>query len=228
MTPNLTLQDLPNFTDLVLLRPGTTLADLEAACGLVRGLGLHGITLPGSQIAAARHFLEDLDSKVAAVVGFPWGTTDADVKRYETEAAIDAGAHEIEAVPNLGWLKEGRDDATLRELRDLIEAADERPLRVILETTLLSTEQVLRLSALAREAGASGVQSSSGLGDTGIAHELLHQIRATIGPRLSIKASGGIRLRQTAHSLLEAGATRLGILNAQILALQDNPPPPVA
>ncbi|HVY70531.1 MAG TPA: 2-deoxyribose-5-phosphate aldolase, partial [Verrucomicrobiae bacterium] len=113
------INPLAPVTDLIFLKPGATRAELEAICAGARRAGIRAVCVAGSHVSLARHFLEDSEVKVIGTAGFPWGATDSDVKRYETEAAVDADAHEIEAVIHLGWLRDGDHAAIERELRDL-------------------------------------------------------------------------------------------------------------
>jgi deoxyribose-phosphate aldolase len=138
---------------------------------------------------------------------------ESDVKRYETEAAIDAGAHEIDAVLNISWLKDRRDSLLLRELLDIVEAADERPVKVIIETALLNDEQKVRACELIVEAGAQFVKTSTGFGSGGATIEDVKLLRENVGPKFGVKASGGIRNTVSALAMIEAGATRIGTSN---------------
>ena len=148
--------------------------------------------------------------KVATVVGFPLGAMDCDAKRFETEAAIDAGAQEIDVVLNIGKLKDGDDKFVLRELCDIVEAADERTVKVILETCLLTTAEKVRACLLVVESGAHFVKTSTGFGNGGATVEDVMLMRETGGPKFGVKASGGIRDTATALAMIEAGANRLG------------------
>ena len=134
----------------------------------------------------------------------------SDVKRFETEAAIDEGAQEIDVVLNLGRLKDGDDKYVLRELCDVVEAADERTVKVILETCLLTNEQKIRACRLAVESGAHFVKTSTGFSTGGAMVDDVKLMRETVGPKFGVKASGGIRDLKTALAMIEAGATRLG------------------
>jgi deoxyribose-phosphate aldolase len=147
---------------------------------------------------------------VASVVGFPLGAMSADAKRFETEAAVDDGAQEIDFVLNLGRLKDGADKYVLRELCDVVEAADERIVKVILETCLLTLEEKIRACQLAVESGAHFVKTSTGFSAGGATVDDVKLMRETVGPKFGVKASGGIRDTQTALAMIEAGATRLG------------------
>jgi len=143
------------------------------------------------------------------VVGFPFGAADADAKRYETEAAIDNGAQEINTVINLGWLKDGEDSAILRELRDIVEAADERPVGVILELPLLSPAEKARACQLIAESAAKSLIASAGFGSGEPSVEEIKALRELLGEKLGVTAAGIIDDPQSAQALIEAGATRL-------------------
>ena len=116
--------------------------------------GFHGVCVGGSRVELACSLLEDTEVKVTGLVGFPFGAGDSDAKRYETEVAIDHGAQEIETVLNVGRLKDGDHGYVLRELRDIAEAADQRPVKVILETSLLTLEEKNLACQLVLDSGA--------------------------------------------------------------------------
>src|SRR5512137_1954433 len=146
-----TPEDLARYIDHTLLKPETTAPQVERLCAEARQHHFFSVCVNGSRVELARHQLADTDVKVACVVGFPLGAMSADAKRFETEAAIDDGAQEIDVVLNPGRLKEGDDRYVLRELRDVIEAADERTVKVILETCLLTREEKVRACRLVLE-----------------------------------------------------------------------------
>jgi deoxyribose-phosphate aldolase len=135
-------------------------------------------------------------------------TTDA--KRLEVEAAIDDGAQELDVVLNIGRLKDGDDAYVLRELRDLVEVAEERTVKVILETSLLSRDEKIRACRLVVESGAHFVKTSTGFGSAGATTHDVQLLRECVGPGFGVKASGGIRDARIALGMIESGATRLG------------------
>jgi deoxyribose-phosphate aldolase len=137
----------------------------------------------------------------------------SDVKRFETETAIDDGAHEIDMVLNIAHLKAGDDRFVFREIVDVVEAADERTVKVILETCLLTDTEKVRACKLAVESGAHFVKTSTGFGTTGATIADVRLMRETVGPKFGVKASGGIRDAQTALAMIASGATRLGTSN---------------
>jgi len=206
----LTAAQLAAYIDHTLLKTDATVKDVEKLCAEARQHHFCGVCVNGSRVALARHFLEDTDVRVACVVGFPLGAMSSDAKRFETEGAVDEGAHEIDVVINVGLLKDGENDLILRELRDVVEAADERPVKVILETCLLTNDEKVRACGLVVESGARFVKTSTSFSSGGATTADVKLLRETVGPKFGVKASGGIRDAKTALAMIEAGATRLG------------------
>ena len=165
----------------------------------------------GSRVELARTLTEESNVQVVALIGFPFGASDSDAKRYEAEIAVDHGAHELDVVINLGRLKDGDTRYVLRELRDIVEAADERPVKAVLETHLLTREETILACKLALDSGAQFVATSTDFHSPAVTVETVKLLRETLGPEFGLKAAGGIRDVQTAQALLDAGATRLGI-----------------
>jgi deoxyribose-phosphate aldolase len=208
--PALTPAQLTAFIDHTLLKPDASAAQVEQLCAEAREHKFFSVCVNGSWVAAARHFLDGSDVKVASVVGFPLGTMSGDVKRFETEVAVDDGAHEIDVVLNVARLKAGEDRYVLRELADVVEAADERIVKVILETCLLTDAEKVRACQLVVESGAHFVKTSTGFSTAGATVADVKLMRETVGPKFGVKASGGVRDAQTALAMIAAGATRLG------------------
>jgi deoxyribose-phosphate aldolase len=209
-TTELSPAQLAAYIDHTVLKPDASPAQIEQLCAEAREHQFFSVCLNGSWVAAARHFLDGTDVKVAAVVGFPLGAMSSDVKRYETEVAIDDGAHEIDVVLNVARLKAGEDKYVLRELADVVEAADERTVKVILETCLLNDAEKVRACQLVVESGAQFVKTSTGFSTAGATVADVKLLRETVGPKFGVKASGGVRDAQTALAMIAAGATRLG------------------
>jgi deoxyribose-phosphate aldolase len=205
-TPNA----LARFIDHTLIRADATIRDIEKLCAEAREHNFHSVSVNGSWVIAACHFLEGSDVKTGCAVSIPLGAMSTDAKRFETEAAIDDGAQEIDVVLNVGRLKDGDDKYVLRELCDVVEAADEHTVKVILETCLLTDEQKIRACRMAVESGAHFVKTSTGFSTGGATVADVKLMRATVGPEFGVKASGGIRDVKTAMAMIEAGATRLG------------------
>ncbi len=208
---NLTPAQLAACIDHAQLKPETSQAQIEQLCAEAREYNFFSVCVNGCWVATAYHLLEDSDVKVTSVVGFPFGAMTSDVKRFEAETAIDDGAHEIDMVLNIARFKAGDDKFVLREIIDVVEAADERPVKVIIETCLLTDAEKIRACKLVVESGAQFVKTSTGFNPGGGATVAdVKLLRETVGPKFGVKASGGIRDTATALALIAAGATRLG------------------
>jgi deoxyribose-phosphate aldolase len=147
---------------------------------------------------------------VIAAIAFPLGAMDSDAKRYETEVAVDHGAHFIEAVANIGRAKDEDYAYIERELRDIVDAADERPVGLIIEAPLLGREELRALCGLAVECGLKSIVTSTGFDGCDAQVEDIRFIREIVGEQFGIKANGGIRDEASALAMIEAGATRVG------------------
>ena len=207
---NLTPAQLAAYIDHTLLKPDAAHDQIEKLCAEAREHSFFSVCVNGSWVMAARHLLEDTEVKVACVVGFPLGAMAGDVKRFETETAVDDGAHEIDVVLNIARLKAGEDKYVFREIVDVVEAAEERTVKVILETCLLTDEEKVRACKLVVDSGAHFVKTSTGFSTAGATIADVKLMRETVGPKFGVKASGGVRDAQTALAMIAAGATRLG------------------
>jgi deoxyribose-phosphate aldolase len=202
--------ELPGIVELSLARSDATAKEVEEVCRKARAHKLHGVCVSSSRIELAVSFLEDTELKVTAFIGSPSGANDGDVKRYETEVAIDYGAQEIEVALNIGRLKDGDRRYVLRELRDIAEAADERTVKVDLHPHLLTREETLLACGLVLDSGAHFVCASSG-DSPGLDYVKL--LREAVGDKFGVKAAGRLANAKSALALVEAGATRLGMLD---------------
>jgi deoxyribose-phosphate aldolase len=200
--------------DAAAWTPEATTAGIEALCAEAREHKFRAVGVNGSRIELAYARLEDSGVQVVGLIGFPLGAMDPDAKRYETEVAIDHGAHEIEVVLNHGWIRDGAHKPVLRELRDVVEAADERPVCAVIETTRLTREQISAACELIGESGAKAVSTGTDFWPDRHATEAdVKLLRENLGLDFAVKAAGNIRDARTALALLDAGATRLGTSN---------------
>jgi len=216
--------ELARCIDHTLLRADATGGEIERLCAEALQHRFHSVCVNGSRVELAYHRLEGSGIRVAAVVGFPLGAAESDVKTHETEAAIDAGATEIDVVLNLGRLKDGDDRFVLRELRDVVEAAQGQVVKVILETCCLDEAEKVRACRLVVESGAHCVKTSTGFGRSGATIEDVRLMRREVGPGFGVKAAGGIRDLSAALAMIEAGADRLGT-SAGVAIVQALHPP---
>ena len=209
--------ELARRIERMLVRPGAMRRDIEQLCAEARAEGSHCVCVNGSHVELACALLEDSEVKVTGLIAFPLGAADTDAKRYETEVAIDHGAQEIEMVLNIGRLKDGDHCYVLRELRDVAEAADERPVKVILETGLLTSDEVLRACEVALDSGVHCVCTGTGLRAVATIEDV-RSLRAAVGEKFGVKASGPIDA-QAALALWDAGASRIGTVEgAKVLS----------
>lgn len=155
--------------------------------------------------------LKGSDVKVCTVVGFPLGMSETRVKAFETKAAIEDGATEVDMVINVGALKDKKYDYVRNDIKTLKEVCGKDVvLKVIIETCLLTDEEKIRACELSKEAGADFVKTSTGFSTGGAKAEDVALMRKTVGEEMGVKASGGIHTAEEAQAMLDAGASRLG------------------
>ncbi len=208
----LTRAELARHVEVVLARADATRADVEKLCQQARAEQLWGLCLSTSRLELASALLEDSGVKLTGLVGFPLGATDADTKRFETEAAIDLGAHEIELVVNLGRLKDQDHRYVLRELRDIVEAADERPVKAIVELSVLTPEERRAVCELLLDSGVQFLCTGTGFLSAPNAADIA-TLRTMLGPKFGLKAAGVSDAALTT-AFIEAGANRVGTSDA--------------
>jgi deoxyribose-phosphate aldolase len=200
---------LAKTIDHTILRPDATTADVKKLCSEANTHGFMAVCVNPCHVALARNSV-DPGIAVASVVGFPLGSSATLIKAGETRQAIADGADEIDMVINVGWLREHLDEIVLGDIRAVVEAAGEVPVKVIIEAALLTDEEKVRACKLAVAAGAAFVKTSTGFGPGGATAADVRLMRETVGPDIGVKASGGIRDLASAIKMIEAGATRLG------------------
>jgi deoxyribose-phosphate aldolase len=209
-------QPLAQRIERALFAPDATRQDFEKLYAEARENSWFGVCVNGSRVELVRTLLEETGVRVVALVGFPLGSSDTDAKRYETEIAADQGAHEIDAVINIGRLKEGDRRFVLREMRDIVEAADERPVKLILEAHLLTRAEISLAVELALDSGANFVVTSTDWHVPDVKADDVTFLREKAGAEFGIKAVGNIRDARTARALVQAGATRIGTTAALV------------
>lgn len=202
--------NLAKFIDHTLLKPDATSKDIEKLCNEAIEFGFFAICVNPTFVQLSRSLLRNSDIKVCTVVGFPLGAQETSVKAYETKVAIEQGAEEIDMVINLGLLKDGQDKKVYYDIARVVEAAEGRTVKVILETCLLSKDEIQRACNMSQKAHASFVKTSTGFSSRGATLEDVQLMHECVGDRMQIKASGGIRDTEAALQMINAGASRLG------------------
>jgi deoxyribose-phosphate aldolase len=205
-------RDLARFIDHTLLRPDATADDIDTLCDEARTFGFAAVCVNPTWVRRCAQRLRGSDVRVASVVGFPFGASTTEVKAMETRRAIRDGAREIDMVINVGALKSGDHELVRRDIEKVADACREAGVitKVIIETAYLTDEEKVVSSHLAKVAKADFVKTSTGFGPGGAtAHDVL-LMRETVGPKLGVKASGGIRSAEDVREMIAAGATRIG------------------
>lgn len=205
-----TAREIAPFIDHTLLRADATAADVEKLCAEARAHGFATVCVNGSMVALAARLLAGSTVQPIAVVGFPLGAMTAEAKAFEAADAIRHGAREIDMVIHVGALKAGDRAAVLRDIQAVVKASAPHPVKVILETSLLTDAEKILACELAKEGGAAFVKTSTGVGGGGATEADVALMRRAVGEALSVKASGGIRTAEDALRMLRAGADRIG------------------
>jgi deoxyribose-phosphate aldolase len=196
--------------DHTFLKPDATRGDIQRICLEARTHQFATVCVNSSWIPLASELLEGGPTVPIAVVGFPLGASSSAAKAFETRQAISDGAREIDMVIAVGRLKGQEYEEVLRDIAAVIEAAHPYPVKVILETSLLSHEEKIAACCLAQAAGAAFVKTSTGFSTGGATIEDIRLMRQTVGSEIGVKASGGIRTREDAERMIAAGADRIG------------------
>lgn len=204
--------DLAHVIDHTLLKPDATAEDIDRLCEEASRYGFASVCVNPTWVRRCAEQLRGSEVKVASVVGFPFGAMVPQIKAMEARQALRDGAREIDMVINIGALKSGDASLVRDDIRRISEACHEIGAlnKVILETAMLTDEEKVTASHLAREAKADYVKTSTGFGGGGATVRDVLLMRETVGPEMGIKASGGIRTAEDVREMVAAGATRIG------------------
>jgi deoxyribose-phosphate aldolase len=202
--------DIAKYIDYTLLKATATPADIEKLCKEALEYGFYSVCVNSGYVPLAAQLLKDTDTKVCTVVGFPLGAMSTQAKLYETSVALTQGAQEIDMVLNVGLFLSGNVAKVLDEIALLKQETGDRVLKVIIETCYLNDEQKRLASQVCVDAGADFVKTSTGFGTGGATLADVQLIKEVVGDRAKIKASGGIRDKQTALQYISLGVNRIG------------------
>jgi len=200
--------NIASIIDHTLLKPGATAGMIEKLCGEAVEYQFYSVCINPVWVPLASKLLAEETPLVCSVAGFPLGASPLVAK--EAEWAVAGGAGEIDMVLPVGLLKQGDNSGVLHVIKEVVNAVSETPVKVILETCLLTDEEKVTACSISMEAGAAFVKTSTGFSKSGAT---LHDVRlmsSSVGQFIGVKASGGVRNYDTAISMLEAGATRIG------------------
>jgi deoxyribose-phosphate aldolase len=215
------LVNLASFIDHTILKADAPAEALRQLCREARKYGFASVCVNSCRVALCAKELEHSGVAVCSVVGFPLGAMDTEAKVFEAERALEEGAREIDMVMNIGALKDGYDALVGEDIRRVKKACGSRLLKVILETCLLTQEEIVRACGLAQKAGADYVKTSTGFSSGGATLEDVALMRRTVGTSMGVKASGGVRSRDDALKMIEAGASRIGTSSGVAIMRED-------
>jgi deoxyribose-phosphate aldolase len=204
------LKNLASYIDHTLLKPETTELHIRQLCKEALENHFFSVCINTSFIPLCKELLKNSQIKICAVIGFPLGAMSTDAKAFETQWAIQKGADEIDMVIQVGFLKNHQYDYIYNDIAKVVEAAQNRPVKVIIETSLLSHEEKIKACQLSKDAKAHFVKTCTGFAGGGATVEDVLLMKSIVGDAMEVKASGGIRNLASAEALLKAGATRLG------------------
>ena len=204
--------DLARMIDHTLLKPEATGDQIAVLCQEAIAVHFAAVCVHPTYVALCRELLQGTEVEIATVAGFPLGATLPEVKAYEAQRTIAAGASEVDMVLNVGALKSGNHELVYQDVGAVAQACHARSalLKVIIEAALLTDEEKVAACVLAQAAGADYVKTSTGFGPGGATVEDVALMRRTVGPDMGIKAAGGIRTYADALAMVGAGATRIG------------------
>ena len=201
---------LNKYIDHTILKATASSADVQKLCEEAIEHEFYSVCVNGCYVADAKYLLQGADVKVAAVVGFPLGAMTTVSKVFEAKEAIENGASEIDMVINVAKLKDGEFDYVENEIRLIKEAIGDNVLKVIIETCYLTDEEKVKACELSLVAKADFVKTSTGFGTGGATYEDVKLMKSVVGDNAKVKASGGVRDKETAQKYVDLGAERLG------------------
>ena len=201
---------LNKYIDHTILKATASSSDVQKLCEEAIEHEFYSVCVNGCYVADAKHLLQGTDVKVAAVVGFPLGAMTTAAKVFEAKDAVENGASEIDMVINVAKLKDGEFEFVKNEIRQIKEAIGDNVLKVIIETCYLTDEEKAKACELSLAAKADFVKTSTGFWTGGATYEDVKLMKSVVGDNAKVKASGGVRDKETAQKYVDLGAERLG------------------
>ena len=219
MVKTLTKEQLAKTIDQTLLNPIATSKDIEQLCINAKKYHFAAVCINPAYIAQAKKILADTDVKVCSVVGYPLGANTIETKVFEARDNVKKGADELDMVINLGAVKSGNYEYVEREIKIVVNVIRREQIaeynrhiniKAIIETSILTRDEIKKMCAIIERSGADFVKTSTGFGVKGVELDDVRLIREIVTRNTGVKASGGIRTFRDAQALIDAGATRLG------------------
>lgn len=196
--------------DLTVLKADTPLETVKRICDEAMEYGFASVCINPCHVAYCADYLKDSDVNVCTVIGFPLGANTSAVKAFETKDAIANGADEIDMVMNIGALKDKNYDLVRDDVKAVVEAANGTLVKVILETCLLTEDEIKKACELCVEAKADYVKTSTGFSTRGATIEDVRIMKEAVHGKAKVKAAGGVRTPEDMVKIVAAGADRIG------------------
>lgn len=209
--------DLNKYIDHTYLKAEGTTKEIDKLIEEALEFNFRTICINPSWIEYAKEKLKDSQVEVCTVIGFPLGAMSTESKIFEASDAIDKGADEVDMVINVGRLKNGEIDYVTKEIKAIKNTCKNKVLKVIIETALLTEEEIKLASQAVLDGGADFVKTSTGFSTRGASVEDVKVIKSVVGDKCLIKASGGIRSHEDMMKMIEAGANRIGASAGKVL-----------
>ena len=216
------VNNLNQYIDHTLLKANATLNDIEILIEEAKKFQFKAVCLNPYWVKTAADLLKDSNILICTVIGFPLGATTLESKVFETKDALNNGADEIDMVINIGALKDQNYSYVLKEIKEVVKAADGKTVKVIIEIALLTEEEIIKASQLVVKAGANFVKTSTGFSTSGATISAVKLIKATVLDKSFIKAAGGIKNQAMMRAMIEAGADRIGTSSGVALIKDEN------
>ncbi|MCP1123458.1 deoxyribose-phosphate aldolase [Bacillus sp. 3103sda1] len=214
--------NIAKLIDHTVLKPNTTKEDVMKVLEEAKKYNFASVCINPTWVKLAAEELAGHNVDVCTVIGFPLGANTTETKVFETKDVIAKGATEVDMVINVGALKDGDNEFVENDIREVVQAAKGKALvKVIIETCLLTDEEKVRACELSVKAGADFVKTSTGFSTGGATAEDITLMRKTVGENVGVKASGGVRTREDAEKMIEAGASRIGASASVAIVLND-------
>ncbi|MGX4686198.1 deoxyribose-phosphate aldolase [Vagococcus sp. JNUCC 83] len=214
--------NLAKYVDHTLLKPDATREQIKTLCEEAAEYDFASVCVNPFWVSYAAEILADAKAKVCTVIGFPLGANTTETKVFETTNAIENGAEEIDMVINIGALKNKEYDIVEKDIAAVVEASHPKAIvKVIIETCLLTDEEIVKACELSVAANADFVKTSTGFSTGGATPEDVKLMKDTVKDNAFVKASGGVRSKEDAFTMIEMGADRLGTSSGILLVKED-------
>lgn len=207
---NITKKELAKYIDHTLLKPNANIKDIEKLCDEANNYNFASVCINPHYVKYCAEKLKDSTVKVCTVIGFPLGANTTKIKKTEVIQAIKDGADELDMVINIGSLKSSDYENVFQDIKSVVEVAEGKCVKVIIETCLLTESEKIKACELSKKAGANFVKTSTGFSSGGAKTEDVKLMKKVVGKKMKVKASGGIHSYEEAIAMIEAGASRLG------------------